>query len=70
MDTVDTSAIRRFTRIDWYGWAGCERFQDDTEPFICELRMSQGLTGLVLAFKSGDSEPIDIFTRNATPGVP
>lgn len=25
---------RRFTKEDWYGFAGCEKFSDGSEPFI------------------------------------
>lgn len=26
--------FRRFTKSDWYGWGGCEKFSDGTEPLI------------------------------------
>lgn len=29
--------LRRFTKEDWYGWAGAERFEDGSEPFIGEF---------------------------------
>jgi hypothetical protein len=30
-------AVRPFTRVDWYGYAGAESFEDGTEPRIGEL---------------------------------
>ncbi len=28
--------LLRFTKDDWYGWAGCSDFSDGTPPYIAE----------------------------------
>lgn len=43
-----TNKIRRFTKTDWYGWAGCERFKDGSEPFIYEHNLNNGETGVII----------------------
>lgn len=30
------NVLRRFTKIDWYAFAGAEKFKDGSEPFIFE----------------------------------
>ena len=33
-ELVDTSVAHKFTRNDWYGWAGAPELPDGTGPFI------------------------------------
>ena len=33
---------KRFTKFDWYGLCGAERFADGSEPFIAALRVDDG----------------------------
>lgn len=40
--------IRRFTQSDWYGWAGAERFSNDSEPFIYEQTLNHGIVSLII----------------------
>lgn len=32
--------IRQFTKEDWYGWTGAERFEDGSEPLIFTADLS------------------------------
>ena len=48
------SEIRRFTKEDWYGWAGAENFKSGSEPFIYELELNDGAVELTaIADKNG-----------------
>lgn len=29
--------MRRFTKYDWYGWAGAQRFKNGAEPLVGEM---------------------------------
>lgn len=39
---------RRFTKTDWDAFAGAEKFNEKSEPFIYEKEMNDGLVGLTL----------------------
>lgn len=46
--------IRRFTKEDWYGWAGAEKFENGSEPFIYERDMNDGFVEVtIIADKNG-----------------
>lgn len=34
--TLEEGKLHRFTKTDWYGWAGAERFPDGSDPYIYE----------------------------------
>ena len=40
--------IRRFTKEDWYGYGGAEKFSNDTEPFIYERVLNDGAVEMVI----------------------
>lgn len=49
-----TQKIRRFTKTDWYGYAGAERFNDGSAPFIYETTLDDGETEVIIvADKNG-----------------
>lgn len=45
---MGNTEIRRFTKNDWYGWAGAEFFSDKSEPFIYEKTMNDGAVELTV----------------------
>lgn len=48
--------IRRFTEVDWYGFAGAEKFANGSEPFIYEANFSDNSANLtVVADRNGIS---------------
>lgn len=42
------TAYARFTKFDWYGFAGCEPFESGGEPFIMDCGF-----GLIIADSNG-----------------
>lgn len=42
------NVIRRFTKEDWYGFAGAEKFRGGSDPFMYERDMNNGLIELVI----------------------
>lgn len=64
---------RRFTKTDWYAYAGAEQFKDGTDPFIYE----QGLDntnmviiataeGIELQFSVENSDQLYVWTKIQT----
>lgn len=50
--------IRRFTKTDWYGYAGAEKFNASSDPIICEGTLDDcDIT--IIADKNGVS--VDLF---------
>lgn len=53
---MGNTEIRRFTKEDWYGWAGATQFSNGSEPFMYTKDMSDGLVELcVIADRNGIS---------------
>lgn len=45
--------IRRFTKEDWYTYAGCENFSKDQPPLIAEIELQHNSEIIILADKNG-----------------
>lgn len=43
--------LREFTTTDWYGWQGCERFEDGSNPYI-----SEGDEGILVVCGSNEKD--------------
>ena len=64
--------VRRFTEVDWYGFAGCTRFADGSEPFLFETQLRDSQSGLLLDVQViGDGEQIGVYgIEETTPEHP
>ncbi len=46
--------IRRFTKEDWFGWAGAEKFKSGSEPWIYERTIEENRVELtIIADRNG-----------------
>ena len=45
--------IRRFTKTDWYSWAGAEKFSSGTDPWIYEQELEDQTTVTAIADATG-----------------
>lgn len=53
--------FRRFTKEDWYGWAGAEKLPDGSEPFIATgYADMSGLDWAVIISGQSGSDPINV----------
>lgn len=52
------SEINRFTRTDWYAWAGAEKFKNGTDPLIYTQSLNDGKVELTMI---GDRYGVDIY---------
>ena len=50
--------IRRFTKEDWYAWAGCMKFHNGSDPFIYEDTLNDGSVEIVVI---ADADGIEIY---------
>ena len=53
---------RRFTKVDWYAWAGAEKFMGGAEPFIYEREMNDGKVALTIIADNRGIE-IDLYSE-------
>lgn len=60
-----TQKIRRFTKTDWYGYAGAERFNDGSAPFIYETTLDDGQAEVVIIADKKGVE-IDLVSEEDT----
>lgn len=51
---------KRFTKEDWYGYAGCEKFHDGSDPFIYEKELESDGSIKIFVTVIVSQEAIDI----------
>ena len=71
---------RRFTNTDWYGYAGAEKFDNGSQPFIAEVYLTGGeayivadANGIGVDFYSGEEEvdgPVTFVKESNPKGLP
>lgn len=60
---------RRFTKVDWYGWAGATKFPNGSQPFIydrkfpdnTEMTIIADATGMGIYLYEDDEEPLSFY---------
>lgn len=40
-NTTNRNKVRRFTQNDWYAWAGAEKFNEKSDPWIYEQKLGE-----------------------------
>lgn len=63
--------FRRFTKEDWYGWAGASKFPNGDEPLVAEVEFRRGDQKLTAWVLIGGEEPgiveVEVFEDDAQP---
>lgn len=44
---------RRFTKTDWYGYAGAEKFEDGSQPFMASVDFEDGAGAIIVSDANG-----------------
>ena len=44
---------RRFTKTDWYGYAGAEKFADGSQPFMASVDFEDGAGAIIISDANG-----------------
>ena len=63
MTTIMTRDIHEFTKEDWYGFSGAERFEDGGAPLMCEMKVGEN-TAFCIAHGMGIN--VDVFSPEDT----
>lgn len=63
MSKLKSLGFREFTKEDWYGYAGCERFDDNSEPIIAEMENNNFYSVIII---SNNSMEIDIGVQEGS----